>query len=184
MATAAVIGFALALAESGLGLGAVVPGEVGISALAAGAERPAATLMIGLAVALGATAGDHLGYVLGRRGGSRLRDSRLITRVGTGKWDRASRFVQSHGFWAMFASRLLPVVRTVMPAVAGAAGLGYRPFLLASILGAVTWAALWVGAGAGFAQSGALDHPELLLGMLALALVVLVGRRLVLRRHA
>lgn len=73
---AALIGFALAFAESGLGLGVIVPGELAISSLAALAHGPGDTLALGGAVALGATAGDHLGYAVGRRGGVRLRDSR------------------------------------------------------------------------------------------------------------
>lgn len=180
---AALVGFVLAFAESGLGLGVIVPGELAISSLAAVAHGPGDTLALGGAVALGATAGDHLGYVVGRRGGTRLRHSRVVARVGVDRWDRAARFVQRFGFWAMLASRLLPIIRTVMPVAAGSAGLRYRSFVLASILGAVAWSALWVGAGAGVANSGALDHPELILAVLALGLIVMGVRRL-LRRHS
>jgi membrane-associated protein len=177
------LGFVLALAESGLGLGAVIPGELAISALAAGAHDRAETVMLGVAVALGATAGDHLGYVIGRLGGTHLRDSRLVARLGVSRWDRAAGFVNRFGFWAMFASRLLPVVRTVMPIVAGSAGLPYRTFLLASMAGAVMWSGLWVGAGAGVADTGLLEHPEVLVAAISLGLILVLTRRLVLRRR-
>lgn len=178
----ALLGFGFAFAESGLGLGAIVPGEVAISSLAAGLHGPLALGAFGAAVALGATAADHLGLVVGRAGGTRLRESRLIARIGIDRWDRAGELVQRHGFWAVLASRLLPLVRTVMPVVAGAAGLRYRVFLLASVLGAVAWASLWVGAGAGLAASGVLDDPWLAGGLLAVAAIGLLARRLV-RRH-
>lgn len=110
---AALVGFLLALTESGLGLGAVLPGEMAISALAAAAQDGADTAMLGIAAALGATAGDHLGYVIGRLGGTRLRDSRPIARLGIDRWDRAADFVQRFGFWAMFASRLILRRRTL-----------------------------------------------------------------------
>jgi len=179
--TSALLGFALAFMESGLGLGAVIPGEVAISSLAASLDGPVALIGLGIAVALGATAADHMGLFIGRAGGTRLRESKLIARVGVSRWDRAGDLVQRHGFWAVLASRLIPLVRTVMPVVAGAAGLRYRWFLLASVLGAFAWSALWVGAGAGIAASGMLDEPWLIGGIIAIAVVIL-GRKL-LARH-
>jgi membrane-associated protein len=157
--TRELLGFVFALAESGLGLGAVVPGEVAISGLAASVHGVVPTLALGLAVMLGAVTGDHLGLYVGRHGGGRLRESRLIARLGVDRWDQAAVLVKRHGFWALLASRLLPVVRTVMPVVAGAAGVRYRTFLVASVIGAAAWAGVWVGAGAGLAASGILDDP-------------------------
>lgn len=172
-------GFLLAFAESGLGLGAILPGEVAISALAASASGMAATLALGAFVALGAVAGDHLGFLIGRHGGSRLRETPIITRLGVGRWDRAAAVVRRYGFWGMYASRMLPVIRTVMPFVAGAAGLRYRTFLLASVLGAVTWSAMWVGAGSAASAIGILDHPEFLVIPLAIGMGYALDRLVV-----
>jgi membrane-associated protein len=175
------LGFVFALAESGLGLGAVLPGEVAISSLATKVDGLLPLLVLGIAVALGASAGDHLGYIIGRLGGSRLRGSRLIARLGRDRWDKASELMQAHGFWAILASRLLPFVRTVMPAVAGAAHLRYPRFAIASLLGAAVWSSVWVGAGAGLAASGLLDNTPLVVAVVAgaalLAVVVRVLRR-------
>lgn len=182
--TSALLGFVLAFAESGLGLGAVIPGEVAISSLAASLHGPVAIIALGVAVALGATTADHMGLFIGRAGGTRLRESRLIARVGVDRWDRAGELVQRHGFWAVLASRLLPLVRTVMPVVAGAAGLRYRWFLLASVLGGAAWSALWVGAGAGIAATGVLNDPWLIGTIVAVAVVAVLVRKLVQRRKA
>ncbi len=175
------LGFVFALAESGLGLGAVLPGEVAISGLAANVDGVLPLLALGIAVALGASAGDHLGYVIGRVSGPRLRGSRLIARLGRNRWDRATDLMQAHGFWAILVSRLLPFVRTVMPAVAGAAHLRYPRFAVASLVGAAGWSAVWVGAGAGLAASGLLDNTPLVIaavaGVAVVALVVRVVRK-------
>jgi membrane-associated protein len=179
--TRALLGFVFALAESGLGLGAIVPGEVAISGLAASAHGILPTLMLGVAVMLGAMAGDHVGLVIGRLGGTRLRGSRLIAKAGVERWDKATALIKRHGFWALLASRMLPVVRTVMPAVAGAADVRYRTFLLASLIGAIAWSAVWVGAGAGLAASGLLSSPWLWAAAAAAALALLV--RWVLQRR-
>jgi len=149
-----VLGFFLALAESSLGLGMVLPGEVAITGLAASSGNPLSWVALTIAVALGATAGDHVGFLLGRRSGTSLRSSRAVARLGVHRWDRASALVDKHGFAAVLVSRLLPFIRTVTPAVAGAAGLRYRRFLVASQLGAMAWASLWVGAGAAMSWAG------------------------------
>ncbi|MEV7396365.1 DedA family protein [Aeromicrobium sp. NPDC092404] len=176
------LGFMFAFAESGLGLGAVLPGEVAISSLAANADGTLSLLALGTAVASGASAGDHLGYAIGRSGGSRLRGSRLVARLGRDRWDRATELMQAHGFWAILVSRLLPFVRTVMPAVAGAAHLRYPRFLLASVLGAVAWSAVWVGAGAGLAASGVLDNTPVVVATVMAFLLGGIALRTV-RRH-
>src|SRR5829696_748014 len=107
------LGFCLAFAESGLGLGIVLPGETAVVVLAATMGTPAEMVMLGVAVMFGATAGDHVGYLLRRRGGL-----------------------------AVFATRLVPVVRTLTPAAAGAAALEYRRFAPASLAGSATWSAV------------------------------------------
>ncbi|MEE6273270.1 DedA family protein [Georgenia wangjunii] len=138
----------LAFAESALGAGMLVPGETVVLLVGAAAEGPQQVLLAGAVVAVGASAGDHVGYLIGRRHGHRLRTSRPVRRVGTEHWDRAMDALRRRGPWAVVVSRLLPVVRTLVPAAAGASGLGYGRFLPASVVGASLWAALWVGAGA------------------------------------
>jgi membrane-associated protein len=181
--TQAMLGFLFALAESGLGLGAIVPGEVAISGLAASLDGILPILVLGSTVALGAVAGDHIGYTIGHFSGGRLRESQLVAKLGRDRWDKAAGLMQRHGFWALLASRMLPIVRTVMPLVAGAATVKYRTFLVASIIGAIGWSSVWVGAGAGLAASGALSSPWLYVAAAVVA-VTLLARWIVQRRKA
>ncbi|MPV35848.1 DedA family protein [Georgenia subflava] len=143
-----IVGWLFAFAESALGVGMVLPGETVVLLVGAATIGPEQTVLAAAVVAVGASAGDHVGFLLGRRHGHRLRDSRPVRRVGTRHWDRATGLLRRRGPAAVVISRLLPVVRTLVPAAAGAADLGYRRFLAASALGAALWAALWVGAGA------------------------------------
>lgn len=177
------LGFLLALAESSLGLGAVLPGEVAITGLSAATDGTGASALLVLAVALGATSGDHLGYLLGHHTGPRLRAGRLVGRLGVARWDRATDLVARHGTTAVLVSRMLPFVRTVMPAVAGAAHLPYRRFLPASVVGALAWASAWVVAGSAIAASGVLDHLGTAVVVLAASLAVVLAARHVVRRR-
>ncbi|KQY60312.1 hypothetical protein ASD11_12720 [Aeromicrobium sp. Root495] len=142
------LAYGLAFAESGLGLGMVVPGETAVVVLAATTDSTPLLVLLGVAVTLGACSGDHVGYWLGRRYGDALRESALVARVGRRPFDRATDLLSRHGGTAVFLTRLVPVVRTLTPAAAGASGLPYRRFLPASLAGSALWASLYVGGGA------------------------------------
>ncbi|WP_456696725.1 DedA family protein [Aeromicrobium sp. P5_D10] len=141
------LGLALAFAESGLGLGIFVPGETVVVVLAASMGSPLHTCLLGLAVMIGACMGDHVGFLLGRRYGEALRETSLVRRIGQQHYDRATGLLRRRGGAAIFLTRLVPVVRTVTPAVAGASGLAYRRFVSASLAGSMLWATVYVGGG-------------------------------------
>lgn len=158
-----------ALAESALGLGLVLPGETTIVAIASMTTMGLVPLIA--AVAVGATLGDHIGYFLGRRFGPRLEHTRLIGWTGAERWKRAADILERHGVVALLVSRMLPIVRTVMPAAAGAAGLAYYRFVVASVVGSLLWASLWVTAGSALRTLGQLLGTTML-GVLAAAAVL------------
>ncbi|MEV4220702.1 DedA family protein [Nonomuraea sp. NPDC049725] len=157
-----VVAGAMAFAESGLGLGSIVPGETGVLLLGAAAGTPVRYVVMLLVVALGVTAGDHVGYLLGRRYGVRMRELRVVRRLGVRHWDRATTALLRYGAAAVFVTRLIPVVRTLTPAAAGAAQVRYGRFLPASLAGSLLWSAVYVSLGAFAGASAA--HLERLLG--------------------
>jgi membrane-associated protein len=171
------LGFGLAFAESGLGLGIVLPGETAVVVLAATMGSPTDMVMLGVAVMLGAGSGDHVGYLLGRRYGDKLRETKAVRRLGVRHYDRATDLLRRRGGLAVFATRLVPIVRTLTPAAAGASGLEYRRFASASLAGSATWSAAYVGGGSTVAAVTALTTDTfgraswLLLVLLALAVI-------------
>ncbi|WP_030106041.1 DedA family protein [Actinoalloteichus caeruleus] len=153
----------LVLAECTLGLGFLVPGETGLLVASTTARDAWTFVILCLVVTVCAATGDSIGYWLGRRYGVRLRESRLVRRIGLQHWDRAAELLRRHGGGAVFAARFLPVVRTLTPASAGAAGLPYARFLPASISGAACWALLHVSIGA--AAGASAEYLERKLGV-------------------
>ena len=167
-----VLGFALAFAESGVGLGMVIPGETAVVILAATMHTPTESMMLLTFVAFGASAGDHVGFAIGRHYGDRLRDTRVVRKIGWSHFDRAMNVLRRRGAAAIFLTRLVPIVRTLTPAAAGASGLRYRRFAPASITGSLLWAGAYVGGGT--AVFGAIDATASVFGQAAwLILVVL-----------
>lgn len=167
-----VTGYLMAFAESGLGIGIFLPGETVVVVLAAAMPNGLATAALLLAVAAGATTGDHLGFWIGRRSGDRLRASKVVQRLGVQHFDRATDLLRRRGPVAIVGTRLLPVVRTIVPAAAGASGLAYRRFLPASVAGSLLWATLYVGGGT--VLSSVWEATEHLLGRATWLLVVVV----------
>jgi len=171
------LGLTLAFAESGLGLGMIVPGETVIVVLAATMRSPLEMVLLGVVVMIGACLGDHVGYLLGRRYGDSLRETGVVRRLGRRHYDRATELLRRRGGLAVFVTRLVPIVRTLTPAAAGASGLEYRRFAPASLAGSATWAAAYVGGGSVIATVTAVTTDTLgraswlLLVLLALALL-------------
>lgn len=141
------LGFAFAFAESGLGLGMIIPGETAVVVLAATMRSTTDMIALGVVVMLGASMGDHVGYLIGRRYGDAFRETRVVGRLGRRHYDRAADLMQQRGGTAVFLTRLVPIVRTLTPAAAGASGLSYRRFLPASLAGSATWAGVYIGGG-------------------------------------
>lgn len=138
---------ALTLAECTLGVGFLAPGESALLLASTTVTSVPRFLVMWLVVSVCAVVGDSIGYFLGRRYGDRLRDSKVVRKLGREHWDRAGELLRRRGAWAVFVARFMPVVRTLVPASAGACKLEYRRFLPASIAGAVSWAALHIAIG-------------------------------------
>lgn len=173
--------FVAAALEAVFGLGVIVPGETAL-VLAGVALGPEPILAVAaLAGAAGAFTGDHVGFLVGRKVGPRLAQSRMVRRLGEEKWHRATALMQRRGFWVIVTARLLPGVRTLVAAAAGASPMRYARFVVAAVIASVLWACLWLLGGAlvGSAFSHAMDSVAL---PLLVGVVVVVGLALVVRR--
>jgi len=166
-------GFALAFAESGLGLGMVLPGETAILLLSASMGSAGPMIALAVVVTIGASLGDHVGYLLGRRYGEALGETRAVRRLGRQHYERATDLLRRRGGVAVFATRLVPVVRTLTPAAAGASGLEYRRFAVASLSGSALWASVYVGGGS--AVAGLMTATTDLFGRASWLLLVLLA---------
>ncbi|MCA1189311.1 MULTISPECIES: DedA family protein [unclassified Saccharopolyspora] len=167
---------ALVLGECTIGLGFLVPGESGLLVASAAVTDIGFFFGLSLTVAACAVVGDNIGYFLGRRYGARVRETRMVAKLGVRHWDRACRMLRKYGIGAVFVARFLPVVRTLVPVSAGTSGLGYWRFLATSVVGATTWSMLHVGIG--WAAGTSAKYIEHVLGRasgIVLGALVLIG---------
>lgn len=167
---------ALVLAECTIGLGFLVPGESGLLLASAAVTDLGFFCTLAGAVAVCAALGDNIGYWLGRRYRLKMRETKVVRKLGTHHWDRASRLLRRWGMGAVLVARFLPVVRTLMPAAAGASGMSYPRFFAASFVGATAWSGTHVGIG--WAAGASAKYVETMLGRaswLVVGTLVLAG---------
>jgi membrane protein DedA with SNARE-associated domain len=140
---------------------------------------------------LGAVLGDSLWYFAGRTGSRRF--MAVYCRVSFGSTAciaRTERNLSRFGARSLIYARFVPGFRTFAAPMAGMAGVTYRLFLLYDGIGALLWAALWIGLGTYFAQNVAtfidrLENSRLIVLYLAgsLLLLFLLIKWIVRRRH-
>lgn len=132
---------ALVFGETALFVGFVLPGEISVVLGGVLASRGHLSLPLLVPIVIvAATAGPIVGYEIGRRTGDRLFAARGLRRVQPGV-DKARQILRDRGGAAVLAGRFIVVVRALMPAAAGAAGVRYRTFSIYNVLGAAIWGA-------------------------------------------
>ena len=104
-----------------------------------------------LAIALatvGSVVGAVVGYAIGAWGGRPILDryGRYVG-IGASDLDRADRWFERWGSWAVFFGRMVPLVRTFVSYPAGISRMPMGRFLLFSTLGSLPWNAALIYAG-------------------------------------
>jgi membrane-associated protein len=136
-------GLAIMLETSVL-IGLFVPGDTIVIIAGTAVASPVEGVLLGIAVVLGALVGESIGFALGRYLGPKIRHSRLGRRIGDGNWERSERYLRRRGGPAIFVSRFLPVLHSLVPLTVGMSGYSYRRFLAWTVPACIIWASLYV----------------------------------------
>ena len=145
--------FGIIFAETGLVVTPFLPGDSLL--FAAGALAATGVLNPWLVFALltvAAFTGNAVNYAIGRRAGpaifSSTADTGTVGRLMNRAYlDRAHAFFEQYGGKAIILGRFVPIVRTFVPFVAGAARMTPGSFVFFNAIGAVAWVGLCVLAG-------------------------------------
>ncbi len=131
---------AIVFTETGLLVGFLLPGDsmlVVVGVFARAAEWPIALFLVTLCIS--AVLGDTVGYWIGAKAGPAIfnkpdgrifRQSHLLA---------AKAYYEKHGGKTIIIARFIPIIRTFVPVVAGAAKMQYRRFLAYNIFGGIGW---------------------------------------------
>lgn len=135
------------LLETSILLGLIVPGDTVLLVTATGVQGPVQYFALATASIVGALAGESIGFMLGRYFGPRIRHSRLGRRIGERHWQRAERYLDRRGGIAVFLSRFLPVLHSLIPVTVGMSTMAYRRFIAWTLPACILWSFAYVTAG-------------------------------------
>lgn len=139
-----VAGIAIMLETSVL-VGLIVPGDTVVIVAATAVASVPEGFVLGAAVVAGSLAGESIGFALGRWLGPRIRFSRLGRRIGEANWVRSEMYLRRRGGPAIFLSRFLPVLHSLVPLTVGMSGFSYRRFIAWTAPACLIWTSLYVG---------------------------------------
>jgi membrane-associated protein len=133
---------AIIFAETGLFVGFFLPGDsllVTAGLLASQPEFGLNPWLLGLILTIASIAGNYVGYWFGWFSGPRLfkRDASLFFKPKYLK--QASDFYEKHGGKTVIIARFMPIVRTFVPIVAGAAKMNHARYTMYNVVGGVLW---------------------------------------------
>ena len=148
----ALAGLAITLETSVL-IGLIVPGDTVVIVASTGVDGLFEYFALALVVIVGALIGESIGFALGRYFGPRIRASRLGRRIGERNWVRAEKYLDRRGGIAVFISRFLPVLHSLIPLTVGMSTMSYRKFVAWTIPACVIWSFAYVSVGSAAAGS-------------------------------
>ena len=134
--------------ETSVLVGLVVPGDTVVIVASTAVVGPVQWISMILVVITGALIGESVGFALGRLFGPRIRTSRLGRRIGERHWARAERYLDRRGGIAVFISRFLPVLHSLIPLTVGMSTMSYRRFISWTLPACVIWSSAYVSVGA------------------------------------
>ena len=117
------------LLETSLFVGLVVPGDTVAIVAGTAVGSPVEGVALAVAIVVASLAGESIGYALGRWAGPAIRRSWVGRRIGERNWARAELYLRRRGGPAIFLSRFLPVLHSLVPVAVGMSGFSYRRFL-------------------------------------------------------
>jgi membrane-associated protein len=131
---------AIVFAETGLLVGFFLPGDsLLVTAGLLASQGYLNVYLMGVLLSVAAILGQSLGYAIGKAAGAHLftrEDSLLFKRSHL---LRAHEFYEKHGAKTVVIARFMPIVRTFVPVVAGAADMRYRDFTVFNVVGGLLW---------------------------------------------
>ena len=145
--------FVIVFSETGFVVTPFLPGDsllfaTGALCATGALNTPAA---LGL-LALAAFTGNAVNYTIGRAIGPRVftatdRSALSHRLLNQQHLERAHAFFERYGGKAVVLGRFVPIVRTFVPFVAGAAQMSSPSFVFYNLVGAIGWVVLCLGAG-------------------------------------
>jgi membrane-associated protein len=139
--------------ETSILIGLIVPGDTIVIVAATATTNWVEYLSLLIAVVIGALGGESVGFALGHYFGPKIRASKLGRWIGEKHWVRAENYLDRRGGIAVFISRFLPVLHSLIPITVGMSNMRYRKFMAWTAPACLVWSLAYVSIGWAAADS-------------------------------
>ncbi|MGE5581103.1 MAG: DedA family protein [Bacillota bacterium] len=140
--------FLIIFLETGLVITPFLPGDSLI--FTAGAVAATGSLDAGalfLVLSLAAMSGDSSNYWIGFLMRAKVLRKKRLRFIKNEYLERTNRFYERHGGKTIVLARFIPIIRTFAPFVAGIGRMTYWRFVFYSVLGSLSWIAIFLFTG-------------------------------------
>jgi membrane-associated protein len=130
--------------ETSFLVGLIVPGDTIVLIASSGISTLTEYFAMIVMVILGSLVGETIGFFLGRRFGPAIRSSWVGRKLGEQRWEAADNYLDRRGGIAVFLSRFLPVLHSLVPLTAGMTRMRFGVFIRWTIAACVLWTFTYV----------------------------------------
>ena len=136
------------LLETSILVGLIVPGDTIVIIASTAIHGWVEYFSLIVVVIVGALAGESIGFALGHYFGPKIRASQLGKRIGEPAWIQAENYIDRRGGIAVFISRFLPVLHSLIPVTVGMGAMSYRKFMAWTVPACIIWSVTYISVGA------------------------------------
>lgn len=137
---------AFIMLETSFLVGLVVPGDTVIILASTAIETLPEYLFMIVTVIVFSLTGETIGFLLGKYFGPRIRRSWAGRKIGAHRWIALDNYIDRRGGLAVFLSRFLPVLHSIVPLAVGMTSMRYRTFITWTAAACGLWTVVYVTA--------------------------------------
>ncbi|MEY2699237.1 MAG: hypothetical protein RL720_1193 [Actinomycetota bacterium] len=132
------------LLETSFLVGLVIPGDTIVLISSTAITNIQEYIFMIVMVIVGSLTGETIGFFVGKFFGPHIRRSWLGRKLGPHRWEQAENYIDRRGGIAVFMSRFLPVLHSLIPLTVGMTKMKYRTFIAWTTAACIIWTFVYV----------------------------------------
>jgi len=96
---------------------------------------------------IAAVAGDNINYLIGKKIGQKIIESKKVKYLNEKNLNKAHDLINKHGAKAVLLARFMPIIRTIVPFIAGMGEMDHKRFTVYNFIGGIIWVTLFINLG-------------------------------------
>ena len=132
------------LLETSFLVGLVIPGDTVVLISSTAITNLQEYIFMVVMVIVGSLTGETIGFFVGKYFGPKIRTSWLGRKLGPHRWEQAENYIDRRGGIAVFLSRFLPILHSLIPLTVGMTKMKYRTFIAWTSAACVIWTFVYV----------------------------------------